>query len=176
MPYFPEETDGAIEIPLKNGDTVTLVEKKLNVADRKAMVKRFLLLQYEFKFKTKLGEDIDKRMEAAGLDRNAYDKVAEEGVELIDGMSDDVMSLYATLLSMRFQSWDVFATRKDFEESRPVELDRDSIILFADSDPRNFLLLEEIVNGLKGHDEREQKKGESKPAEIGNGFTVKTAF
>lgn len=175
MPYFPKHQDNTVSITLRNGDVITLVEKQLSVGDRKAMMRRFLSLQYDFKFRAKLGEDIDKRMEAAGLDRGTFDSVAAEGVDLLEGLSDSMTELYATVLAMRFESWDVFASEADYQASNPVPLERDSIILFVENDPRNFFLLEDIINGLKGHDEREQKKDKSVPEPIGNGSTAKMA-
>lgn len=173
MPYFPKEEDASVTLKLKSGDTVTLIEKQLSVADRKANTKRLLSLQYDFKYKEKLGQDIDKRIEAAGLNRTAFDEVAQEGVELLEGVGDSLIALYASVLAMRFSSWDVFATKADFEASIPVEMKRDAIIVFAEALPQNFALLDEIMTLLKSHEEAVQKNGQPAPVVGGKSSTVK---
>lgn len=170
MPYFPSEDDNAITLTMNNGDSVTLVEKELSVADRKAVIKRSLLLQSEFEYKRRQGEAIDKRIADAALDKDAFDKAAEEQAELIAGIS--IFEVYATVLPMRFASWDVFASRADFEAKKPVAMTKEAIAEFAYARKQNGALLEEIVTKLRKHDEGEEKKDESAPADGGSVFTA----
>src|ERR1043165_4395871 len=152
MPYFPPESDfKSVTLTLHNGETVTLVEKQLSVSERKAVTKRALTIQYDFRYKERQAQDIDKRMEAAGLDRKAFDAVASEAVDLMGSVS--LAEVYATVLSMRFASWDVYASRADFDAQKPVVMDKDAIVEFAESKPQTAELLNEVMELLKAHDE-----------------------
>jgi hypothetical protein len=174
MPYFPKEREG-ITLTLKTGDTVTLVERNISQGERKALRKRLVTTTYDFKFKEKQGKEIDKKIEEAGLDKSAFEEAAEEAASLFDNTADTLMTFYAVVLAARFKGWDVYATREDLEAQRPVALERDAIIEFVEADPRNFLMIEDLMEQLRKHEGLEEKKEQSAQDVGGSSFTPKAA-
>lgn len=175
MPYFPKEEE-SITLTLKAGETVTLKEKKLSAGERKALRKRALATGFDVRFKVKQGEDIDRRFEEAALDRDAFDEIADDAVVLFESMSDTVLMAYATVLSARFQSWDVYASREEFEQGlSPVKMERDTIIAYAESDSRNLVMIEHLMEALREYDGVEEKKEQSGQETGGSSSTAKAA-
>lgn len=157
MPYFPSESDfNSVTLKLHNGEPVTLVERQLSVGDRRQMTKRALAIQYDFRYKQRQADDIDKRIESAGLDRQAYDVVASEAIDLMAAVS--IAEVYATVLSMRFASWDVYESKAAFEADTPITMTREAITEFAESKPQNAALLNEIMELLRAYDEVDARK------------------
>lgn len=173
MPYFPKEESNEVTLTLANGDTVTLIEKELSHGDRKAMLKRFLSLQYQFKFKQRQADDIDRQIESAGLDEQAYEAAAARAVDLMAETS--VFEIYGTVLPMRFASWDVYASRADLEAGKPIAMEREAIVTFAEAKAQNGALLTEIMDLLGKYDQGEQKNVAGALADGGNISTVTPA-
>jgi hypothetical protein len=169
MPYFPKEDEG-ITLTLKSGDTVTLKEKEMSAGDRKAISRRAMAMQYDFRFKSKIAEEVDKKIEAAGLDRRAFDDATSEAIDLASSVN--VEELYGTILSMRFQDWDVYASQEDLDANRPVPLTVDGIVKFASERRQNLALVSEIIDLLRVHDGVEEKNASSGAAVIGSGSTA----
>src|ERR1044072_7706419 len=100
MPGFVED---GITLTLKNGSTVTLVERAISVAEREAIKKQALLLGYKIRYKEKRVKELDeqtKQIEAdAELNGNREEKlqeVAAQAGELIASL--DEFALYAERL------------------------------------------------------------------------------
>jgi hypothetical protein len=170
MPYFPTDDEDKVVVELKGGNTITLIEKQMSVADRKAMLRRAMSMQYDFEFKTKQAKAIQEKIDDAGLDRKKYDMATAEQIMLADEINPE--ELYATVLSMRFKSWDCFTSKADYEAGNPVPMDYESIKAYALANPKNFVLLSEILEGIKKHDGIEEKKDETVHAS-GKPSTVK---
>lgn len=172
---MPVVVDDGITLTLHTGDTVTLYEKNVSVAERKDIRKRLLVIGSEIGFKQRQAEKIDKRRESIEADETLNGdrdaklaEVAEESAELI--ASFDLVELRAEALSRRFESWDVYATQADKENDNPVALTKDAIMVFCEK-PKRAALIEEIVEKLNEHDAREEKKDLSALDQTGNIFT-----
>jgi hypothetical protein len=158
---MPIVVEDGITLTLHNGDTVTLYERNISVAERKAINKRMMVFLSSLEYKKKLGEKIDEKRKAIeendslnGDREKLLEDVAIEGADLISSV--DQVEIHAEVLSRRFQSWDVYATQKDMDEGKYVELSMGALMTFCEK-PKRAALVGEIVEKLLEHDKREEK-------------------
>jgi hypothetical protein len=173
---MPIVVEDGITLTLHNGDQVTLYERNISVAERKAINKRMMVFLSSLEYKKKLGEKIDEKRKAIEDDQSLngdreklLEDVAVEGADLISSV--DQVEIHAEVLSRRFQSWDVYATQKDMDEGKHVDLSMDALMTFCEK-PKRAALISEIVEKLLEHDKREEKNVPSGAAVIGNGSTA----
>lgn len=159
---MPIVVDDGITLTLHTGDTVTLYERNISVAERRDIRKRQLLIGSEIARMQRQAEKINKRREEVEGDESLNGQrdvlLAEidgEAAELVAGF--DLVAFRAEVLARRFQSWDVFATQADKDAGNAVELTQDAILAFCEK-PKRAALIEEIVEKLTEYDKREEKK------------------
>lgn len=166
MPVYVE--DEGITLTLRSGATVTLIEKPLSVQAKRDAMKWGLLVNHSVKVKQKRADELSKVNEDE-LDTEAAEKLAGEVSDLFASL--DVNEIYAHALSVRFASWDFYATKADMEANQPVPMTKDAILEQCQY-PARARLIAEIVEKLRAYDEGEGKDNVVSRENSGEHFTT----